>query len=79
MTEQVMVSGRARATIHLKVLAYHSDHIAQREKLPLDLLDLRVKTVLMPRQWFLEKLDPDSRRLAHCSRTEDAPGTARAQ
>ena len=52
-----MESGRALALLHLKVLAYHSDRIAEREMLPLDLLDL--KTVLMPRQWFLEKLDPD--------------------
>ena len=36
------------------------DRIAEREKLPLELLDL--KTVLMPRQWFLEKLDPDGSR-----------------
>ena len=57
MMEQVMESGRARAPLHLKVLAYHSDRIAERERLPLELLDL--KTVLMPRQWFLEKLDPD--------------------
>ena len=57
MMEQVMETGHARAPLHLKVLAYHGDRVAEREKLPLELLDL--KTVLMPRQWFLEKLDPD--------------------
>ena len=29
MMEQVMESGRARAQIHLKVLAYHHDRVAE--------------------------------------------------
>jgi hypothetical protein len=57
MMEQVMESGRARTPLHLKVLAYHNDRIAQREQLPLELHEL--KSVLMPRQWWLRKLDPD--------------------
>ena len=41
------------------MLAYHNDRIAQRlgEQLPLELHEL--KSVLMPRQWWLRKLDPD--------------------
>ena len=31
MMEQVMESGRARAPLHLKVLAHHHDRIAERE------------------------------------------------
>ena len=57
MMEKVMESGRARMPLHLKVLAYHHDRTTRREKLPLELHEL--KTVLMPRQWWLEKLDPD--------------------
>ena len=56
MMEQVMESGRPRAPLHLKVLAYHHDLAEQGEAPPLELLDL--KTVLMPRQWLLKKLDP---------------------
>ena len=52
-----MESGRQRAPLHLKVLAYHHDLVEQGEAPPLELLDL--KTVLMPRQWLLKKLDPD--------------------
>ena len=37
-------------------LAYHCNRVASGQALPLKLLDL--KTVLMPRQWFLTKLDP---------------------
>ena len=40
----------------LKVLAYHYDLTEQGETPPLELLDL--KTVLMPRQRLLNKLDP---------------------
>ena len=57
MMDRVMESGRAQAPLHLKALAYHHDRTAQRERLPLELHEL--KTVLMPRQWWLEKLDPD--------------------
>ena len=56
MMEQVMESGHPRALLHLKVLAYHHDLAAQGDAPPLELLDL--KTVLMPRQWLLKKLDP---------------------
>ena len=56
MMEQVMESGRPRAPLHLKVLAYHHYLAEQGEAPPLELLDL--KTVLMPRQWLLKKLDP---------------------
>ena len=51
-----MESVNSWVPLHLKVLAYHHDRIAEGEALPLELLDL--KTVLMPRQWFLNKLDP---------------------
>ena len=57
MMEVVMESGHRRAPLNLKVLAYHSDRVSAGEALPLELLDL--KTVMMPRQWFLKKLDPD--------------------
>ena len=57
MMEKVMESGRARTPLHLKVLPYHHDRTVKREKLPLELHEL--KQVLMPRQWWLEKLDPD--------------------
>ena len=56
MMEEVMSSGHPRALLHLKVLAYHGNRVASGQALPLKLLDL--KTVLMPRQWFLTKLDP---------------------
>ena len=58
MVEEVMTSGHPRAQLHLKVLAYHRNRVAAGQALPLQLLDL--KTVLMPRQWFLTKLDPKS-------------------
>ena len=51
-----MSSGHPKAPLHLKVLAYHGNRVASGRALPLNLLDL--KTVLMPRQWFLTKLDP---------------------
>ena len=57
MVEEVMMSGHPRAQLHLKVLAYHRNRVAAGQALPLKLLDL--KTVLMPRQWFLTKLDPN--------------------
>ncbi len=47
------------APLHLRILAYHCDRIRAKEALPLELLDLN--TVLMPRQWFLKKLDPDGK------------------
>ncbi len=51
-----MESGPPGAQLHLKVLAYHGDRVCADEELPLVLLDL--KQVLVPRQWFLKKLDP---------------------
>ena len=57
MVEEVMKSGHPRAPPHLKVLAYHRNRVAAGQALPLQLLDL--KTVLMPRQWFLTRLDPE--------------------
>ena len=56
MMEEVMSSGHPKAPLHLKVLAYHGNRVASGRALPLKLLDL--KTVLMPLQWFLTKLDP---------------------
>ena len=53
------------------------DRIAQREKLPLELHEL--KSVLMPRQWWLRSPETGSRRLAHRSRTAAETGTARAR
>ena len=50
MVETVMESGRSKAPLHRKVLAYHYDLTEQGERPPLELLDL--KTVLMPRQWL---------------------------
>ena len=51
-----MTSGHPKAPLHLKVLAYHSNSVAAGQALPLKLLNL--KTVFMPWQWFLTKLDP---------------------
>ena len=67
-----MESGHSRGPLNFKVLAYHRDRVRAGEALPLELLDL--KTVLMPMQWFLNKLDPydDLTR----SSTESATGTA---
>ena len=56
IVEKVMPSGHPRVPLHLKVLAYHNNRIASGQALLPKLLDL--KTVLMPRQWFLTKLDP---------------------
>ncbi len=42
--------------LHLKIVAYHDDRIREGAALQLELLEL--KQVLMPRQWFLKKLDP---------------------
>ena len=56
MVEEVMASGHPRAPLHLKVLAYHRNREESGQALPLKLLDL--KKVLVPRQWFLAKLDP---------------------
>ena len=56
MLEEVMTSGHPRAPLHLKVLAYHRNCVAAGQALPLQLFDL--KTVLMPRQLLLTKLDP---------------------
>ncbi len=38
------------------IVAYHNDRLREGAALPLELLEL--KQVLMPRQWFLKKLDP---------------------
>ena len=51
MVEDVVTTGHPRAPLHLKVLAYHRNRVAAGQALPLQLFDL--KTVLMPRQWFL--------------------------
>ena len=51
-----MTSEHPRAPLHLKVLAYHCNRVSAGQALPLELLDL--KTVLMPRQWVFNKLDP---------------------
>ena len=56
MVEAVMTSGHPRAPLHLKVLAYHRNSVNAGRTLPLELLDLKI--VLMPRQWFINKLDP---------------------
>ena len=57
MLEEVMVSGAPKAPLHLKILAKHEDNKAAGEDFILQLSDLRL--VLMPRQWLLNKLDPD--------------------
>ena len=59
MMEVVLESGPPQAPLHLrvKVFAYHGDRVRAGDALPPELLDL--KTVLMPRQWFLKKLDSD--------------------
>ena len=56
MVKEGMTSGHPKAPLHLKVLAYHRNRVAAGQALPLQMLDL--KTVLMPRQWVLTKLDP---------------------
>ena len=68
MMEQVMESGRPRAPLHLKVLAYHHDLVAQGEALPLELHAQAVASQ-----------ETGSRRHAHRSRTEDDTGTAHAR
>ena len=45
MMEVVMERGRRRAPLHLKVVAYHGDHVRAGDELPLELFDL--KTVLI--------------------------------
>ena len=59
MMEQVMESGRPRAPLHLKVLAYHHDLAEQGEAPPLELLDL--KTLLMPGSGFSRNWIPPAR------------------
>jgi hypothetical protein len=44
--------------LHLKIVAHHNDRVREGAALPLELLEL--KQVLMPRQRFLNKLDPRS-------------------
>ena len=56
MVRSVMESGTAKSPLHLKIVAYHDDRLCEGATLPLELFDL--KPVLMPRQWFLKKLDP---------------------
>jgi hypothetical protein len=56
IVKTVMESGTAKSPLHLKIVAYHDDRLREGATLPLELLDL--KQVLMPRQWFLNKLDP---------------------
>ena len=57
MMEVVMESWPPQAPLRLKVFAHHCDSVRADDALPLKLLDL--KTLLMPRQWFLKKLDPN--------------------
>ena len=57
MLQEVMASGAPKAPLHLKILAKHEDNKAAGEDFILQLSDLRL--VLMPRQWLLNKLDPD--------------------
>jgi hypothetical protein len=41
--------------LHLKIVVYHDDSLSESAALPLELLEL--KQVLIPRQWFFNKLD----------------------
>ncbi len=52
----VMESGTAKLLLHLRIVAYHDDRLREGAALQLELFDL--KQVLIPRQWFLNKLDP---------------------
>ncbi len=56
MVRTIMESGTAKLPLHLKIIAYHDDRLRESAALQLELLEL--KQVLMPRQWFLKKLDP---------------------
>jgi hypothetical protein len=56
MVRSVMERGTAKLPLHLKIVAYHDDRLCEGATLLLELLEL--KQVLMPRQWFLKKLDP---------------------
>ncbi len=56
MLRSVSESGTGKSQLHLKIVAYHDDRLCEGATLQLELLDL--KQVLMPRQWFLKKLDP---------------------
>ena len=59
LMEVVMESEIPNAFLHLKIVAAHEDRIREGADTILHLSDL--KMVLMPRQWFLRKLDPDNK------------------
>ncbi len=71
MMETVMGSWLSGSLSHLMILAYHDDRLREGEALALVLLDL--KTVLMPRQWFFNKL---ATLRPHCSSTAEPDGTS---
>ncbi len=64
MVQSVMESGTAKSPLYLKIIAYHDDRVSEGAALPLELLEL--KQVLMPRQWFLKKLDMESSQSLIC-------------
>ena len=62
LLDVVMESGAPKAPLHLKIVAMHENLRAEGQDTIIRLSDL--KLVLMPRQWLLKKLDPDSRQQA---------------
>ncbi len=56
MLEEIMECGNPATHLHLQISAWHDDRKATDDKLPFGLDN--VKTVLIPRQALLKKLDP---------------------
>ena len=61
LMEVVMESGAPNAALHLKIVAMHEDRIREGEDHDTIIRLADLKTVLMPRQWLLKKLDPDNK------------------
>ena len=57
LMEEIMECWNRSTQLHLKIVVYHAYAIRAGDAIPIELLEL--KTVLMPRQWLLYKLDPD--------------------
>ena len=57
MLDEVTKCGARDTPLHLKILAMHEDTLSAGEEYTLLIADLRL--VLMPRQWLLNRLDPD--------------------
>ncbi len=58
MVKTVMKSGTKDSQLHLKILSYHDDRVREGTALQLELLELKQVHMPVPREWFLNKLDP---------------------